>query len=752
MPRPTLTLKVAHKLGLAACAFAVPVVFIVWALVAEQNVAIRFAAQEVVGARYLAALAAVQGEAATASLAGAAAAPRLAETLAALEASHGATLDTAGQANAAIEALRDPAGLEAARTKLRELIVRIGDRSNLILDNVLATYYLTDVVLNRLPYALDRLADLTRGQANGISDVEARAQFLVGLGSLVSDLEGIDASIASAEQAAGGEAIRDALDREYRPLRTALGGFVDALKTGRANAGMAKGLVAETTSFSRHAAQDLTGLLEARVAELHAAQVLVLGITALLFGLAVAATLLVARRGVTLPLARLNAATLRLANGDLDTDLPPIASKDEVGAMAGALAAFKRQGIERRRLETAAAATHARSQRQQAALERHTSDFGESVTGVLGSLGASARAMREAANGMAHAVERTRAGSSATASGAEESSRNLAGVAAATEELTASVDEIARQVAQAAQAARDSVERAEATGSTVRGLSEAVGQIGDVARLIADIASKTNLLALNATIEAARAGEAGKGFAVVASEVKLLATQTARATEQISAQIAAIQTAAGEAVGAVHGVGEAIMRMDEVAAAIAAAVEEQGAATREIAASVQAVSRQNDDATRAMRDVSDMADSATGSSQVVLAAGDEVARVSGALQEEVAQFFAAMRSTEGERRRWERISGGRARISLRPPHGAEIVGELDDISGGGASAVCTASLDVGAEVEVRLPGAGDVVPARVVRSAGRNLGVAFRQDPTSLARIDRAMDAIASLATVHAAA
>jgi methyl-accepting chemotaxis protein len=234
--------------------------------------------------------------------------------------------------------------------------------------------------------------------------------------------------------------------------------------------------------------------------------------------------------------------------------------------------------------------------------------------------------------------------------------------------------------------------------------------------------------------------------------VKLLATQTARATEQISAQIAAIQTAAGEAVGAVHGVGEAIMRMDEVAAAIAAAVEEQGAATREIAASVQAVSRQNDDATRAMRDVSDMADSATGSSQVVLAAGDEVARVSGALQEEVAQFFAAMRSTEGERRRWERISGGRARISLRPPHGAEIVGELDDISGGGASAVCTASLDVGAEVEVRLPGAGDVVPARVVRSAGRNLGVAFRQDPTSLARIDRAMDAIASLATVHAAA
>jgi len=447
-------------------------------------------------------------------------------------------------------------------------------------------------------------------------------------------------------------------------------------------------------------------------------------------------------RDITRSLGSLKAAMEQLAQGDLAIRVPGTSRRDEVGGMAQAALVFKDQMVKRQLLEAAAAAERATRERQHAAMERHTQDFGDSVSNVLASLGTSAKAMREAADCMAHAVEQTRASSTATAAGAEESSHNLAGVAAATEELTASVDEIARQVAQAAQAARDSVERANATGATVRGLSEAVGQIGDVTRLIAGIAGQTNLLALNATIEAARAGEAGKGFAVVAAEVKLLATQTARATEKISAQITAIQAAAGDAVTAVNGVGEAIMRMDEVASAIAAAVEEQGAATREIAASVQAVSRQNKDATRAMREVSNVAGNASGASQAVLVTGDEVARVSGSLQQEVADFFAAMRAAESERRRWERIPGGGARISLKPRHGDDVLGELDDISRGGTLVVCAATFDVGAEVEVRLSGAADAVPARVARTDGHTVALLFRQDPGSLARIDRAMEAI----------
>jgi methyl-accepting chemotaxis protein len=221
-------------------------------------------------------------------------------------------------------------------------------------------------------------------------------------------------------------------------------------------------------------------------------------------------------------------------------------------------------------------------------------------------------------------------------------------VAAATEELTASVGDITRQVSQAAAAAQDVVGRARTTDATVRGLSEAAGQIGEVVRLIADIAGQTNLLALNATIEAARAGEAGKGFAVVASEVKQLAAQTAKATEQIGAQVTAIQGATEDAVGAVRDVGEAIARMSEVASAIAAAVEQQGTATREIAASVQIVAHQNYGATRSMREVATVAEAAGDSSRAVLSAAGEVAEIATTLRQEVDRFLAAMRDGDGD--------------------------------------------------------------------------------------------------------
>jgi methyl-accepting chemotaxis protein len=739
-------LSVARKLGLAACAFAVPVTFIVWALVAQEGVAIRFAAQEIRGARYLAELVAVQEAGAAASLDKATGAAKLAETLLALHSGQGVGLDSETEAGVAVAALRDPAGLQAARPKLRDLIARIGDRSNLILDNVLATYYLTDVVLNRLPDTLDRLVDLTAGQAGSNADAEARAQFLVGLGGLVADLDGMDASLASAEQAAGGDAIRAALAAEYKPLRAALGGFVDGLKTGSATAETARPLLADTANFARQAARQLTGLLESRVAGLHTAQFSLLGITAALFAAAVAAMLLVARAGVTLPLSRLSAATRRLADGELDVALPAITATDEVGAMAAAVREFQRQGIEKRRLEAAAAAARATRERQQAAMEQHTLDFGTTTSGVLLSLGTSAAAMREAADSIAHAVERTRAGSAETAAGAEDSSRNLIAVAAATEQLTASVDEIARQVTQAASVARDAVERAEVTGATVRSLRDATGQIGEVVQLIADIASRTNLLALNATIEAARAGDAGKGFAVVASEVKQLAAQTAKATDRIRSQILAVQTGTEAAVGAVLGVAEAIGRMDEVAAAIAAAVEQQGAATRDIAASVRTVSHQNTSATRAMREVSDVAEHASGSSRAVLTAADEVARVSGTLRQEVEHFLAAVRAADGEQRHWERIAGGRAAVTLQLRDGRRFGGELIDIARGGASFGCTLAFDAGTEVELDLPHGVGLVPARVVRADKSRMAVAFRQDLAALNLVDRALEAVGGAA------
>ena len=370
-----------------------------------------------------------------------------------------------------------------------------------------------------------------------------------------------------------------------------------------------------------------------------------LAVGLLIAGLAMAGVLgTVTTRAIVRPLRAMTGAMRQLAAGDFATAIPGVGRKDDIGDMAAAVQAFHRDGIEKQRLEAENAARLIERERQQIAMERSTQDFGISVSDVLVLLGGSAAAMRDAALGMAQSVDRTRGKSASTVAGAEESARNLSSVAAATERMTASVDEIANQVAHAAATAREAVGRAEVTGRTVQGLSDAASQIGDIVQIITAIAGQTNLLALNATIEAARAGEAGRGFAVVASEVKLLAGQTAAAIEQIGAQVTAIQSATGQATGAMRGVGDSIIHMDEVTSSIAVAVKQQSAATREIAGSVQAVSSLNEGAAEAMREVSDIAEHASGSSQVVLTAADDVARVSETLQQRVGDFLAVVRS------------------------------------------------------------------------------------------------------------
>ncbi len=237
-------------------------------------------------------------------------------------------------------------------------------------------------------------------------------------------------------------------------------------------------------------------------------------------------------RGIVRPLDAMTGVMTRLAAGDHGIDVPARDAKDEIGDMARAVEVFKRQAIEAERLAAEQAAARATRERRQVALEQHTQDFGTSVAGVMGSLAESSTKMRAAAEAMAAAAKSVHTEAHATSAGAAKSSQDLTAVAAAVEELTSSVGEITRQVAASADVARQAVQRAEASHSTMKGLSDATARIGDVVHLISDIAGQTNLLALNATIEAARAGEAGKGFAVVASEVKTLAAQTGKATAE----------------------------------------------------------------------------------------------------------------------------------------------------------------------------------------------------------------------------
>jgi len=468
---------------------------------------------------------------------------------------------------------------------------------------------------------------------------------------------------------------------------------------------------------------------------------------ALLLGIGLATII---GRSIVVPLRAMTSAMHKLAGGDTTVEIPARDGKDEVSDMARAVDVFKKNAIENRRLTEADATNRLARDRRQAAMDRHTQDFGTTVSGILSSLGASAGKMHAAADDMSRAARQTRDSTSSSVEGANIATQDLHSVAVATEQMTASITEISRQVAHVTAAVGKAVERATETDQKVAGLSDTADKIGDVVRLITDIAGQTNLLALNATIEAARAGEAGKGFAVVAGEVKTLATQTARATDQISAQIVAIRTSTNEAVEAVHDVGFAIGEVSAVASAIAAAVEQQAAATQEISASVQNVTRSTSGTAEAMRLVLTIAEQSEQTSGAVLTASGEVRTTSDTLRDEVNDFLSAMkRGNDADRRAYERIPGAGAPATLAISGSHLLHAEVKDISRGGVALIATATAAAGAEAQIGLP-AGATVSGRVVRCESGLVSLAFRQDAATLAALDRALAAIKQ--RTHAAA
>jgi methyl-accepting chemotaxis protein len=359
--------------------------------------------------------------------------------------------------------------------------------------------------------------------------------------------------------------------------------------------------------------------------------------------LAIGSMMLVGRRAIK-PLHAICDGMLKVAAGDLTVDTGYTERHDEIGALAGALATFKQQAVEKARIEQQERERNAGAATRQQAIESYIGEFENQVRGTLEQLSDASNQMRTTSDGMAAVSTQTNASVQIAAKASDEASVNVQSVASASEQLSASINDISRQAAHAAGIASRAVHQARATDSTVQGLAKTANRIGEVVGLINDIASQTNLLALNATIEAARAGEAGRGFAVVASEVKSLASQTAKATDDISEQIADIQKVAGEAIEAIQTIGGIIGEVNEVATAIAAAVEEQGAATQEITRSTQQAAQGTKNVSDNIVGVSAGADAAGAAAQNVKTASEMLGVQTHQLRGQVDAFLGKIRA------------------------------------------------------------------------------------------------------------
>jgi methyl-accepting chemotaxis protein len=351
------------------------------------------------------------------------------------------------------------------------------------------------------------------------------------------------------------------------------------------------------------------------------------------------------KRAVTGPLIVLSAAMKSLAGGNKTVDIPYAARADEVGETAKAAQTFKDSllRIDAMEAEQKEAATRAMAQRK-SEMDRLADAFQATVGTIVTTVSSASRQLEAAAGTLADTADTTQRLSTTVTATSEQASAHVQSVATASEQLSGCVGEIARQVEESRRIAGQAVTQAGKTDTRMSELSQAAGRIGDVVKLITAIAEQTNLLALNATIEAARAGETGKGFAVVAQEVKALASQTAKATEEIGTQIATMQAATQESVAAIKEISGTIRRVSDIASTIAAAVEEQGTATEEISRNVQQAAAGTAQVAANITDVSRGAGATGSASTQVLSSARSLAGESSRLKLEVEKFLATVRA------------------------------------------------------------------------------------------------------------
>lgn len=596
------------------------------------------------------------------------------------------------------------------------------------------------MVLNRLPALADGIADAARLLKRGGGPSESRAELLVAAGGLDSVAGGLADSFHASVAANADGAIGGTLRGEFDTLTAVLHEVRSKVEQGRVDSlppAAAAAALARVAAFEAHAAAVLEGRLSDRVAALRHQQYLALGLTALLFALSVGVMLMVAIRYVIRPLVAITEATVKLSRNDLAVDIPELAGEDEPASLARALRVF-RGALERNaELEALQAREHEATSQRQKRIETMAGDFTTVVERQLGVVADAATRFETASVELAEVAERTSGRATGAGESAVAATRNAQVIAAAAEELTATIQEVGQQMWRSTDAFGKVAERAEQARGFVTELTEVVTGVGQVVGMITTIAQQTNLLALNATIEAARAGDAGRGFAVVAQEVKALAEQTRQATGDITARIEAVRHAAGSATGSIHEIVGLIGETNGAVETIAAALHQQGEAIEEITRNIHETAQGAMAVGESVAAVVEDAARGRADADTLLHGARALKAETGALQAEVGRFVAAM-SDVSERRRVKR-QAVRLALNLRDGAGVTAAGRLVDVSALGAGIETTLSAATGDEISV-LDLVSCPVAMRVVGSGNGVLRGVFRTSAAAQAELQLLLD------------